>query len=108
VTPSGGATTTQFTISVGAQAAIERRDSRPPLPMSALAVAVCLIGWKKRRRGLQLLLLAAAFAALGLISACGGGGTGGGGGGAPVTSTVTVVAVSGAIQQTTIVSLTVN
>jgi len=42
--------------------------------MSALAVAVCLIGWKKRRRGLQLLLLAAAFAALGLISACGGGG----------------------------------
>jgi hypothetical protein len=114
VTPSGGAATTQLTISVGAQAANQRRDSRPFLPTSALAVSVCLIGWKRRRRGLQLLLLVAAFAALGLISACGGGsgtgggGGGGGGGGTPVTSTVTVVAASGAIQQTTTVSLTVN
>jgi hypothetical protein len=79
-----------------------------------LAVAVCVFGWKKRRRGLQFIQLAAALIFLGLISACGGGGaTGGGGGGGgggtqPVTSTVTVVAVSGSIQQTTNISLTVN
>ena len=112
VAPSGGAATTQLTILAAAQAAIQRRDSRPFLPTSVLAVAVCLIGWKKRRLGVKLILLAAAFVALGLISACGGGagtgGGGGGGGGTPVTSTVTVVAVSGAIQQTTAITLTVN
>ena len=116
VTPSGGAATTQLTISVSAQAANQRRDPRPLLPTTMLAVAVCLVGWKKRRLGLQLVMLAVAFAALGLATACGGGGgggggeTGGGGGGgaSPVTSTVTVVATSGTIQQTTTISLTVN
>jgi N-acetylneuraminic acid mutarotase len=110
VAPSGGAVTTQVTILAGAQAAIERRDSRPFLPAVVLGIAVCFAGLKKRRRGCQVLLLVGAFAALGLISACGGGGGtgGGGGGGTPVTSTVTVVAVSGSIQQTTTISLTVN
>ena len=114
VTPPGGAATTQLTISVSAQAANQRRPSRPFVPTAALAVALCLVGWKKRRRGCQVLLLVGAFAALGLISACGGGGgTGGGGGGggggsSPITSTVTVAATSGSIQQTTTISLTVN
>jgi hypothetical protein len=74
VTPSGSAMTTQLTISASAQAATQRRDSRLFFPTTALAVAVCLMGWKKRRRGLQLLLLVAAFTVLCLISACGGGG----------------------------------
>ena len=113
VTPSGGAATTQLTISASAQAASLRRDSPPFLPTTVLAVALCLIGWKRRRRGLQLLLLVAAFVALGLFSACGGaGGTGGGGGGGggtqPVNATVTVTATSGSLQQTTTISLTVN
>jgi len=113
VTPSGGAATTQLTISASAQAASLRRDSLPFLPTTVLAVALCLIGWKRRRRGLQLLLLVAAFVALGLFSACGGaGGTGGGGGGGggtqPVNAAVTVTATSGSLQQTTTISLTVN
>jgi N-acetylneuraminic acid mutarotase len=110
VAPSGGAVTTQVIFVVSGQAAIQRRDPRPFVPTAALALAACLIGWKKRRRCLQLILLAAAFVSLGLISACGGGTGGGGvgGGGTPVTSTVTVVAVSGAIQQTTSILLTVN
>jgi len=114
VTPSGGAATTQLTISASAQAAIERRDSRPFLPAVVLGIAVYFAGLKKRRRGCEVLLLVGAFAALGLISACGGGGgTGGGGGGSggrgtPVTSPVTVVAMTGAIQHTTTISLTVN
>jgi N-acetylneuraminic acid mutarotase len=112
VTPSGGAATTQLTISASAQAASLRRDSPPFLPTTVLAVALCLIGWKRRRRGLQLLLLVAALTALGLIPACGGGsGAGGGGGGGgtqPVNATVTVTATSGSLQQTTTISLTVN
>jgi Chitobiase/beta-hexosaminidase C-terminal domain/Galactose oxidase, central domain len=114
VAPSGGAATTQLTIKAGAQSANQHRDSRPFFPTTVLAVAVCVFGWKKRRRGLQLLVLAAAFSALALVSACGGGGaTGGGGGGGgggtqPVTSTVTVVAASGSIQQSATISLTVN
>lgn len=113
VTPSGSAATTQLTISASAQAANQRRSSWPFLPTSALAVAMCLIGWKRRRHGLHLLLLVAAFTALGLISACGGaGGTGGGGGGGggtqPVNATVTVTATSGSIQQATSILLTVN
>ena len=80
VAPSGGAVTTQVTILAGAQAAIERRDSRPFLPAVVLGIAVCFAGLKKRRRGCQVLLLVGAFAALGLISACGGGGGTGGGG----------------------------
>jgi len=111
VAPSGGAVTTQVTFLVSAQAEIQRRDSRPFLPAVVLGIAVCFAGLKKWRRGFQVLLIVGTFAALGLISACGGGGTGGGGGGGggtPVTSTVTVVAVSGSIQETTTISLTVN
>ena len=113
VTPSGAPATTQLTIANSAQAANQRRVPGPFFPKTVLAVAVCLIGWRKRPRGLQLFLLAAAFSALGLISACGGGGaTGGGGGGGggtqPVFATVAVAATSGSIQQTTTISLTIN
>ena len=113
VAPSGAPATTQLTIANSAQAANQRRVPGPFFPKTVLAVAVCLIGWRKRPRGLQLFLLAAAFSALGLISACGGGGaTGGGGGGGggtqPVFATVAVAATSGSIQQTTTISLTIN
>lgn len=113
VTPSGSlAVATQLTIKVSTQAAVTRPNSRPFVPTIALAVAVCLIGWKKRRRCMQIILLAAVFISLGLISACGGGsgtgGGGGGGGGGPKSYTVTVTATSGSIQQNTAISLTVN
>jgi len=108
VTPSGNAVATQLTISASAETASEPRNSRPLFPTTVLAVAVCFLGRKKRRRGLQLLLLVAAFTALGLISACGAGSGAGGGVTQPVNATITVAATSGSILQTTTISLTVN
>jgi N-acetylneuraminic acid mutarotase len=111
VTPSGSSATTQLTIAVSGQSSAFQPESRPFLPVAALAALFGLFGWK-RRRGLQFMaLLAMAFVGLGLISACGGGGGAGGGGGSvtpPVTSTVTVIATSGSLSQGTAISLTVN
>jgi hypothetical protein len=113
VTPTGGTATTQLTISAGSQASAQRPDSRRIFPAATLAVAFCLLGFKKRR-GLQTwLVLMIAGVGLGLLSACGdvttrssnqAPGTPAG----PTTSTVTVTATSGSIQQTATVSLTVN
>lgn len=108
-TPAG-VTYTTLTVTTGAtSAALHRRDS-PLLPEAALAVAFCRFGMRKRRRFRLLLLLAASAAGLGLLAACGSGGSSGGGGGGsqPVTSTVTVTATSGALQNITTFTLTVN
>jgi N-acetylneuraminic acid mutarotase len=116
VTPTGGTASTQLTVSVGSQASTQRPDPRRVFPAATLAVAFCLLGIR-RRRGLQTwLLLMFAGAGLGLLSACGdvttrssnqAPGTPGTPAG-PTTSTVTVTATSGSIQQTATVSLTVN
>jgi hypothetical protein len=110
VTPSGGANaSTRLTVSASATAALHR--SRGPFfPEAALAVAFFCFGWRKRRRLRILLLLTAMAAGLSLLDACGGGGSSSSGPPPvqPVTSTVTVTATSGALQQTTTFSLTVN
>ena len=105
VTPSGVAIATQLTVSVGEQSA-SRRMPNPFLPVTAMAAAFCMIGWRRRARSPLLPMLAAVFIGLGTMSACGGGGTGGGS--TPMTSTVTVAATAGKIQQTTTITLTVN
>jgi hypothetical protein len=57
----------------------------------------------------MLVLLAVGLAGLGAVGGCGGASSVGGGGGTqPVTSTVTVTATSGALQQTATFALTVN
>jgi hypothetical protein len=104
VTPSGAATTTKMTVSVGMQSA-SRRMPNPFLPVTAMAFAFCLIGWRRACSPL-LPMLAAVLIGLGAMSACGAGGTGGGS--TPTTSTVTVAATAGNIQQTTTIALTVN
>jgi len=99
-------TSTTLTITAPTQALYQHRGSRPFLPGTALAVAACFFGWR-RRRGLQVvLLMAIAAAGLALLSGCGSGG--GGGGVTPATSTITVTATSGTIQQSTQLSFTVN
>ena len=116
VTPAGAAVSTTLTISAVAQTASLGRDSRPAIPGTALALVVCLFGWRKRRSLMGWLVVAVAVAGMGLLSSCGGAGSGGGGGGGggggsqtqPVTSTVTVTATSGSIQETATVSLTLN
>ena len=108
-TPAGISYST-LTVTTSASTAALHRNSNPLLPGSALAVALCCFGWKKRRRLQMLVLLAVTMAGLGLLNGCGSGGSssGGGGGTQPVTSTVTVTATSGSLTHTATFKLTVN
>jgi N-acetylneuraminic acid mutarotase len=109
VTPSGAAVTTILTITAETLAAATPHRSQPFPTWSVLAFAVCIFGFRKRRRLPGLLLLAAVCAALGMLSACGGGGGGGNGSGrSPVTSTITIYGSAGAVQESVTLTLTVN
>jgi hypothetical protein len=106
VTPSGGATTTELTISTSTQSSALRTDSHSFSAMAAL-VFVCFFSWKKRRG----LLWAATCAGLILIAGCSG--NSGGASSPPTTSinvpsTVTITATGAAQQQTASLSLTVE
>jgi N-acetylneuraminic acid mutarotase len=113
VTPNGrNAVSTTLTIAAAASALNAVPVSNPFLPATFIAFLGGLFLSKKRR---TLATWPAAFflsAGLFVLAACGGGsaGSGGGGGGGtpPTTATVTVTATSGNIQQTTIISLTIN
>jgi len=113
VTPSGAVMTT-LTITASAQAALQRVSSHSTLPIAAIASAVCLLGWKKRRGFQATLMIALAVISFGVITSCGvghgsaNGGGGGGGGSTPESATVTVIASSGSIQKTASISITVN
>ena len=110
VTPSGGASaTTQLTFSASTSAAW-RRGRESYLPLTALAFFVWFARSRWRRDLFSVLSIAAAAAVvgLGLFSGCGGGGGGAGGRKPPVLATVTVIATSGSIQETSSISLTVN
>jgi len=117
-----GTITTALTVTPPATSSVIRPDTRPLIPMTALAVALCFIGFRKRSR-LQLFLLAIiGLAALGMFSACGG--TKGNGPGAPgvvssstqpVTSNATITVsesgmagASGTVVQTVTLSVTVE
>jgi hypothetical protein len=107
VTPSGGAaSTTTLTATTSATNAALRRNGRPLFPEAALAVALCFMGWKKRRWQM-LSLLAVSVAGLSLLSGCGSSGSGSSAP-QPVASTVTVTATSGSLAHTSTFTLTVN
>jgi Chitobiase/beta-hexosaminidase C-terminal domain len=112
VTPSSGAVTTQLTISTSAQSSALHPGSRPFFPLAALAMTVCLFGQRKRRCWQHWLLLAAAYVGVGLLFGCGGTSGGGGTPATPTpkstTSTVTITAISGTLQGTAAIALTVN
>jgi len=97
-TPAGVSYTT-LTVSAPATSA----NRSPLIPGSALAAAVCLLGWRKRRR-VELLLLVVSIAMLGAFTGCAGANKGTG----YSTSTVTVTATSGALSHKTPFTLTVN
>jgi Chitobiase/beta-hexosaminidase C-terminal domain len=108
VTPSGAPASTTLTLTASATAAALHRNPTPFLPGPVLAVALCCVGWKKRRRLQMLLLLVASVAGICLLNGCGGGTFVVNGTRTPVTSTITVNAAAGSLQHTTTISLTVN
>jgi hypothetical protein len=109
VTPtSSGAATSTLTIAASTAASNTAPGRNPFLPGATLAVAGCLLFWKKRHAAWctgVLLLSTGLFA----MSACGGGG-------AisnpppppPTTASVTITASSGALQQTATIALTIK
>lgn len=107
VTPAGSPVTTVLTVSALTTAAAVPRNSNPFYPTSALAVALCFIGWKKRRGLPMLVLLVVSAAGLSLLNGCGGASFNSTTK-SPVTSTVTVTATSGSLQHTTTFALTVK
>jgi hypothetical protein len=112
VTPTSSSASTTLTVTTSASSAALHRNSLPLLPGSALAVAFCWLGWRRRRRLQMLLLIAVSLAGLSILNGCGGGGSGSGGSGGsthqPTISTVTVTATSGSLSHTTTFVLTVN
>ncbi|MGA7339226.1 MAG: hypothetical protein WBE72_23350 [Terracidiphilus sp.] len=93
-TAAATATTTLSVSSGGSAAAALHRDTRPLFPAATLAIALCLLGFKKRNRLQLLLLLVIGLAGLGVLSGCGGSSSSSTT--KATTTTVTVTATSGA------------
>jgi hypothetical protein len=112
VTPAGGAATTELTISANGQSSGLQLSARPFLPLTALALTVGLFGWRKRCGRHHWLLLAAAYAGLMFLFGCtatgGSGGTSSTPGGSSTTSTVMITAISGSLNGTAAIALTVK
>jgi N-acetylneuraminic acid mutarotase len=111
VTPAGTAATTTLTLTAATKTAVLDRKPGPLFPGSVLAVALCSFGWKRRRHLQIFLLLAVGVIGVGMLNGCGGGGSASGAGGSgsqPVTSTITVTAMSGSLQHSATISLTVD
>jgi len=104
VTPTNGqSASTALTIAESGSAALQHRSS-PFFPAGAtLAIAVCFLGWKKRRSlGLALVLIAAAIGAV-QLTGCSSNSTA-----KTTNSNVVVTAASGSVTQTVQISVTVT
>ncbi|HTJ29302.1 MAG TPA: chitobiase/beta-hexosaminidase C-terminal domain-containing protein, partial [Acidobacteriaceae bacterium] len=110
VTPSAGAAiSTTLTISASSTASLPRSDQQPgpggpSFATPILAFVLATFRWRRRRLFRQLLLLAFTTSALTLLSACGGGHSSS----KPVSSTISVVATSGTIQQAVKINIIVQ
>jgi hypothetical protein len=107
VTPTGIPANTTLTISVKSQSAGLRDDRDTRFAGAIIAFAVCIFGWKKKRNLQYALLLTAVVIGMGMLTACGGSHAVSSGS-TPTTFTVSVTAVSGSIQQSIPLSLTLN
>ncbi len=110
---AGGTATTTLTVTPPTTAALVRHDKRPFLPITALAVALCFFGFRKRTR-LQFLVLAViGLATLGAFSGCGGSSSTPSVKSTTSSATITVsesgmAGASGTVQQTATLSVTVE
>jgi hypothetical protein len=104
VTPSTGQNaSTALTLTESGSAALQHR-SNPFLPEGAtFAIALCFLGWKRRRALFLALVLIAGGIGVTQLIGCGGNGTP-----PPTTSTVVVTATSGKVTQTIQLQVTVN
>lgn len=107
VTPSGAVATSQLTVSVASTSAGIRRKSNPLFPGGAALACVmcCLFGVKRRRSMFTMLLLVLTVGGLGVMSGCG---THPKSKPTSTTTTVTVNAVSGSIQNSATFELVVQ
>jgi sugar lactone lactonase YvrE len=102
----GASATTSLSINPSSTAAAIHRDTRPLFPAATLAVALCFLGFRKRR-GLQLLLLIViSVAGLSMFSGCGGSSSSSTT--KATTTTATVTATSGAVKQSTTFTIIVE
>jgi sugar lactone lactonase YvrE len=104
---AGQSATTTLSVATSAPTtAAVHHDSRPIFPAATLAVALCLLGFRKRNRLQLLLLLVIAMSGLGLISGCGSSSSSSV---VPAkTTTVTVTATAGNVTQSSTFTLTVQ
>jgi len=106
VTPSGAAASSAtLTISTSAKLTAAQRGKRSVFPGSMLAIAFCLLAWRKRPPLHILSLLMICAVGLSLLSGCVKKASSQN---QPTTSTVTVTASSGSLQNSATFSLTVN
>jgi hypothetical protein len=104
VTPTNGqSASTALTLTESGSAALQHR-SNPFLPEGVtFAIAVCFLGWKKRRALVVTLVLIAGAIGVAQLTGCGGNGNT-----APTSSSVVVTAASGKVTQTIQLQVTVN
>jgi hypothetical protein len=106
VTPAAGqSASTALTLTESGSAALQHR-SNPFLPGggATFAIAVCFLGWKKRRAlFLALVLIAGVIIGVTQFAGCGGSGSA-----ASTNSSVVVTATSGKLTQTITLQVTVN
>jgi hypothetical protein len=107
VTPNGAPATSTLTVTAPSTTSAQNTKSGSlpgELPGGAtLAIALCFLGYKKRRHFPSLLIVAGAFLGTTVLIGCGGSSKPN-----AVTSTVSVVATSGVIQQTVPLSITIQ
>jgi len=102
--PLGTTGTSQLSISGGSAAAVHN-NSRPLFPAATLAIALCVLGFRKRNR-LQLFLVAVlTVAGLGLFSGCGSSSTKKT---TTQTSQITINATSGKTTQSSTLTLVIQ
>ncbi len=104
VTPANGqSASTALTLTTSSSAALQHR-SNPFLPEGAtFAIAVCFLGWKKRRALFLALVLIAGAIGVAQLTGCNSSSSK-----APTTSTVVVTAASGTVTQQIKLQVTVN
>jgi hypothetical protein len=94
--------TITVTVGTGQASAMLHHRRNPLVPEATLAVALCFLGFRRRRPIQLLLLMAVSVLGVGMLAGCGSSGPG------TTTSKATITATAGAMSTSTTVSITTN